>query len=91
VLGYEVKQTLLLHANELNADHFDDLARMMRQRGYTFISLEQALQDKAYQLADAQSSKGISWLHRWALAKGMEMRQEPREPEWLTTLFRTGR
>jgi peptidoglycan/xylan/chitin deacetylase (PgdA/CDA1 family) len=89
-LGYEVKQTLLLHANELNADHFDDLARMMRQRGYNFISLEQALQDKAYALADAQSSKGISWLHRWALAKGMEIKQEPREPGWLTTLFRNG-
>jgi peptidoglycan/xylan/chitin deacetylase (PgdA/CDA1 family) len=90
VLGYEVKQTLLLHANELNADHFDELTRMMRRRGYTFISLEQALQDKAYAQADAQSSKGISWLHRWALAKGMEMRQEPREPEWLTTLFKNG-
>jgi peptidoglycan/xylan/chitin deacetylase (PgdA/CDA1 family) len=90
-LGYEVKQTLLLHANELNADHFDDLARMMRQRGYSFISLEQALQDKAYALADAQSSKGISWLHRWALAKGMELKPEPREPQWLTTLFQNGR
>ena len=71
VLGYEVKQVLLLHANELNADHFDDLARMMRRRGYSFISLEEALKDKAYRLEDAQSSKGISWLHRWALAKGM--------------------
>jgi peptidoglycan/xylan/chitin deacetylase (PgdA/CDA1 family) len=89
-LGYEVKQTLLLHANELNADHFEKLARMMRHRGYTFISLDEALQDKAYALADAQSSKGLSWLQRWALAKGMEMKQEPREPEWLATLFRNG-
>jgi peptidoglycan/xylan/chitin deacetylase (PgdA/CDA1 family) len=88
VVGYEVRQVLLLHANELNADHFDDLARMMRRRGYAFISLEQALQDRAYLLADAPSSKGISWLHRWALAKGMEMRPEPREPEWLTALFK---
>lgn len=88
VVGYEVKQVLLLHSSELNADYFNELARMIRKRGYTFISLEQALRDKAYALADAQSSKGISWIHRWALAKGMEMRQEPREPEWLTTLFR---
>lgn len=88
VLGYEVKQVLLLHANELNADHFDDLARMMRARGYTFISLEQALKDKAYRLEDAQSSKGISWLHRWALTKGMPLREEPREPEWVAALFR---
>lgn len=89
VVGYEVKQVLLLHANELNADHFDDLVSMMKRRGYTFISLEQALQDKAYHLTDAQSSNGISWIHRWALAKGMEMKQEPREPEWLTTLFQS--
>ncbi|MDT5061018.1 MAG: hypothetical protein QOH63_1477 [Acidobacteriota bacterium] len=91
VVGYEVKQVLLLHASELNADHFDDLAQMMKRRGYTFISLEQALEDKAYLLADAPSSKGLSWLHRWALAKGMEMRQEPREPEWVTTLFKSER
>src|SRR5918911_3782492 len=32
VLGYEVKQVLLLHASELNADHFDDLVRMMKRR-----------------------------------------------------------
>lgn len=87
VVGYEVKEVLLLHASELNADHFDELARMMRQRGYTFISLEEALQDKAYALPDAPSSRGLSWLHRWALAKGMKLREEPREPEWLTTLF----
>lgn len=90
VLGYEVKQVLLLHANELNADHFDELARMMRGRGYTFISLEEALKDKAYTLEDAPSSKGISWLHRWALAKGMPLREEPREPEWVAALFNNG-
>jgi peptidoglycan/xylan/chitin deacetylase (PgdA/CDA1 family) len=90
-LGYEVRQVLLLHANEINADHFDELARMMKRRGYAFISLAQALEDKAYRLADAPSSKGLSWLHRWALAKGLEMKQEPREPAWLTTLFQNGR
>lgn len=52
-LGYEVKQTLLLHTNELNADHFDELVGVMRRRGYTFVGLEAALQDKAYSLPDA--------------------------------------
>jgi hypothetical protein len=86
-LGYEVKQTLLLHANDLNADHFDDLARMMKKRGYTFITLEQALKDKAYQLPDAQVTKGLSWIHRWMIAKGMQMRPEPREPQLITEMF----
>ena len=87
VVGYEVKQVLLLHANELNADYFNQLVRMMRKRRYSFITLERALQDKAFSLADAQSMKGLSWIHRWALAKGMELRQEPREPGWLAKLF----
>ena len=88
-LGYEVKQTLLLHANELNADHFDELVSMMRNRGYTFISLDDALKDKAYSLLDAQAKMGLSWLHRWMLAKGLEMRPEPTEPEWISSLHKS--
>lgn len=86
-LGYEVRQTLLLHANELNADHFDALVEMMKRRGYRFISLEEALKDPAYQLPTASSGRGDSWLHRWRLAKGLKMRPEPREPEWLNRLI----
>lgn len=86
-VGYEVKQTLLLHANELNADHFDDLVAMMKRRGYDFISLADALKDKAYGLPDAQVKSGLSWIHRWMIAKGMQMRAEPREPEFIARLF----
>ena len=86
-LGYEVRQTLLLHANQLNADHFEALAAMMRRRGYAFITLDEALQDKAYSLPDAQVKKGLSWIHRWMIAKGMPMRPEPSEPEFIAKLF----
>lgn len=86
-LGYEVRQVLLLHVNELNADHFDDLARMMKRRGYSFVSLDRALEDKAYGLPDAQVQRGYSWIHRWMLARGAEMRPEPREPEFILKLF----
>ena len=86
-LGYEVKQTLLLHASDLNADHFDDLVLMMKRRGYAFISLEEALKDKAYKLPDAQATKGLSWIHRWRLAKGLPLQMEPSEPEFITRLF----
>ncbi|MBL8148508.1 MAG: polysaccharide deacetylase family protein [Blastocatellia bacterium] len=82
-LGYEVKQTLLLHANEINADHFDKLAQMLRKRGYKFITLEEALKDGAYKLPEARSTRGLSWLHRWMLAKGLEMKEEPSEPAWI--------
>ena len=87
LLGYEVKQTLLVHANQLNADHFDALVEMMKRRGYRFITLEDALKDPAYSLPAASSARGDSWIHRWMVAKGMKMRPEPREPEWLTRLI----
>jgi peptidoglycan-N-acetylglucosamine deacetylase len=86
--GYEIKQTLLLHANDLNADHFDDLVQMMKRRGYGFISLEAALKDKAYKLPDAQTTRGLSWIHRWRLAKGLPLQMEPSEPEFIAQLFK---
>jgi peptidoglycan/xylan/chitin deacetylase (PgdA/CDA1 family) len=82
-LGRPMKHTLLLHANDLNADHFPAVVAMLRKRGYTFISLDDALTDPAYRLPEAQSTRGISWLHRWMLAKGLTMREEPLEAEWV--------
>ncbi len=82
-LGREVKQTLLLHANEINADHFDKLAQMLKKRGYKFITLDDALKDEAYKMPEAQSRRGLSWLHRWMLAAGKTMKEEPGEPAWI--------
>ena len=89
-LEREVNQILLLHANELNADLIDRLAEMMRGRGYEFIKLEDALRDPAYELPEVQSNRGLSWIHRWMLAKGHSMRAEPREPEWVSRLLSEG-
>jgi peptidoglycan/xylan/chitin deacetylase (PgdA/CDA1 family) len=84
--GYEVKQILLLHANELNADYAGDLMAMLRTRGYRFITLDAALQDPAYALPDAQAARGPSWLHRWMLAKGLPVQDEPAEPPFVSEL-----
>ncbi|MCB1023386.1 MAG: polysaccharide deacetylase family protein [Acidobacteria bacterium] len=89
-LGREVRQILLLHANEINADHFDKLAEMMKDRGYRFITLEEALKDEAYKMPEVQSMRGLSWLHRWMLAKGLEIKEEPAQPKWIDELFQQG-
>ena len=71
LFGREIKQILLIHANKLNADHFDKLANMMLKRDYKFIPLEKALEDTAYNSPDNFfGASGISWLHRWALTEG---------------------
>jgi peptidoglycan/xylan/chitin deacetylase (PgdA/CDA1 family) len=71
LLGYEVRQTLVLHANSINAERFDELASAMKRRGYEFVTLERALADEAYATPDTYlGSEGISWLQRWALGRG---------------------
>jgi peptidoglycan/xylan/chitin deacetylase (PgdA/CDA1 family) len=84
VVGREFPQVLLLHANELNADLVPDLLAMFRRRGYTFVSLDEALADEAYKLADGYvGRRGFSWIHRWAIGKGLPLRGEPDPPTWV--------
>ncbi|HEX2076119.1 MAG TPA: polysaccharide deacetylase family protein [Longimicrobium sp.] len=92
LFGREIRQVLLLHANNLNADHFGRLAEMYRRRGYSFIPLEQALQDPAYASEDTYTGPaGITWIHRWALTQGRRgafFAGEPTVPEWVQALSR---
>lgn len=69
--GREIPQILLLHANRLNADTTDELVVMLQKRGYSFIEIEEALRDPAYDLPDEWvGAGGITWIHRWALTRG---------------------
>jgi peptidoglycan/xylan/chitin deacetylase (PgdA/CDA1 family) len=88
--GREIRQVLLIHANELNADRFDELAAMMRRRGYKFITLEEALKDPAYAEPDALEKTGISWIHRWRDAKGLPKKWEPDAPKFVYDLYKAG-
>jgi peptidoglycan/xylan/chitin deacetylase (PgdA/CDA1 family) len=78
LFGREIAQTLLVHANALNADHFDRIAAMLKRRGYEFVTLDEALKDKAYEHRDAYTgAMGISWLQRWAITRGGKFKKEP--------------
>ena len=80
LFGREIAQTVLLHANSINADYLDDIARKFKARGYKFITLEEALKDNAYRRPDQfEGAAGISWLHRWAIAEGKQ-KIVPNEP-----------
>ena len=87
LFGRQIPQVLLVHANRLNADHFDELAARIAARGYRFVPLEDAVADEAYRSADTFiGNGGITWLHRWALTRGgMELivPGEPTVPEWV--------
>lgn len=85
ILGREIPQVLLLHANALNADRLDALLKMLEGRGYRFIPLEEALRDSAYRSEDRfTGAGGISWIHRWGLTRQVPKetyRGEPEPPE----------
>jgi len=89
LFGWEMPQTLLIHANFINSDYFDDLAAMFVRRGYKFVDLETALDNIAYKLPDTfVGGGGISWLHRWALGrgKGNVLPDEPTVPDFVLEL-----
>lgn len=84
LLGYELPQIFMLHAHALNAHKIDDLLSMLKRRGYEFVTLEQALQDKAYQQPTTLTGPwGISWLERWALERGHKLKREPQMSEYM--------
>ncbi len=68
VVGRPIKHIFLCHANALNADYFDELCKVMTDRGYSFITLDEALKDDIYKHPDTVLAKGgFSWLHRWKI------------------------
>jgi peptidoglycan/xylan/chitin deacetylase (PgdA/CDA1 family) len=84
IMGYEPKQILLLHANQLEADHIGELLDVMRKRGYRFISLEDALSDQAYSLPDTYiGEEGTGWLDHWAITMGKPPQGAPVFPQWV--------
>jgi peptidoglycan/xylan/chitin deacetylase (PgdA/CDA1 family) len=86
LFGREIPQVLLVHANSLNADTFGALAAMMKKRGYSFVTLDRALEDSAYLSPDTYTgAAGITWLHRWAMTRGpgLVLPDEPQVPDWV--------
>jgi len=84
VVGREIPQILLIHANQLNADQMPQLLAMFRRRGYTFVSLDRALADPAYRLPENYAGPGgFSWIHRWSITKGMKPKGEPDPAPWV--------
>jgi peptidoglycan/xylan/chitin deacetylase (PgdA/CDA1 family) len=83
-IGYEPRQILLLHANQLEADHIGELIELMRKRGYRFITLDDALGDQAYGLPDTYvGQEGTGWIDHWAVTMGKPPQGVPVFPQWV--------
>jgi peptidoglycan/xylan/chitin deacetylase (PgdA/CDA1 family) len=87
----EIPLVLLLHANQINADHLGTILTRLETRGYRFATLERALADSAYRSRDTYVGPvGPSWLVRWAVSRGMDVPDEPREEKWVADVASGG-
>jgi len=89
-LGYEPRQVLLLHADELDTDTLGDLVRMLRARGYRFITLREALFDPAYHQPDRYDDSvdgGVSWVEHWAYTMHKDVLGGPEPPEYIQSAY----
>ena len=91
LFGREIPQVLLSHANELNARAMPFLLERLEKRGYAFVTLDEALADPAWKSPDGYFGPwGPSWLHRFAAARGEDVkalfRAEPEAPKWVADL-----
>ena len=84
LLGYEPKQVILLHGNWLEADHIGELIDLLQKRGYQFVTLQDALSDPAYSMADEfVGEEGSNWLDHWAITQGHPPINTPVFPQWV--------
>jgi peptidoglycan/xylan/chitin deacetylase (PgdA/CDA1 family) len=85
LFGRAIPHVLVLHANSLNADYFGALAAMLEQRGYRFISLDDAIRDSAYASPPGSGGfEGESWLENWSRQAGLRPPQQPPVPDFVT-------
>jgi peptidoglycan/xylan/chitin deacetylase (PgdA/CDA1 family) len=89
-----IPQTLLLHANTLNAEVLDIVLSRLEARGYRFITLEEATADAAYATPDTMvTASGPTWFWRWATTLKVHLsgKDDPEVPEWVMEAYRAKR
>ncbi len=88
LFGYQLPQILLIHCSELNSVSLRDSIAIMRKRGYSFITLDEAMSDPAYSGPGKYASDGGSWFELTADAIGKHVVDdaEGRVPKWVTEL-----
>ena len=83
IFGRNIRHTWLLHVNLINSYAMEDLLKIVDELGYKFVTLDRALEDKAYLEPDNYYAPfGVSWLYRWDFTRGkvVDWSQDP-EPD----------
>jgi Predicted xylanase/chitin deacetylase len=88
IFGRPIAHILLLHANELNGDNFDALIKVLKDRGYQFVTLEEALKDSFYKSPDKYSANS-DWLASWAASR-IKRYDPPMPADFIMDIYKQG-
>ncbi len=81
VFGHPIKHVLLLHLGAFSATILPDLFDLMKQEGFTFVTLEDAQSDPAYDTdPDAGSKYGGTLLEQWMDVRHLSYPDLPKKP-----------
>jgi peptidoglycan/xylan/chitin deacetylase (PgdA/CDA1 family) len=85
LFGRQIKHILLIHANELTADNFEALVKVFKDKGYQFITVEEALQDSIYRFPPKYAPTS-DWLSHWTQSEGKRF-EMPSPPDYIQQIF----
>lgn len=92
LFGENINQILLLHASWLNSDYIDSIIKMLDKNGYSFVNMDEALEDELYLTPiNVYGDWGISWLDRWAFSQGKKgdfFNDDPATPGYIKQMAR---
>lgn len=72
VLGGQLKHIMRLHMGIATASFIEDTVRLLKERGYRFVSLQEALADPAYETEEEYVGPlGLSFIDRVAATRGL--------------------
>jgi len=89
--GHAIPIVSLMHCDLLNADALDAVLTMLERHGYRFITIDEAMSDRAFSTKDAfANGDGLLWQFRWmpTLGKEMDFSGNPPLPEWVNALWK---
>ena len=81
VFGRKISHVLLLHLGAYSSVILPELFDLLRSKGFTFVTLDEAQQDPAYLTdPDAGSSNGGTLLEQWMDARKLKYPPVPKKP-----------
>jgi peptidoglycan/xylan/chitin deacetylase (PgdA/CDA1 family) len=81
LFGREIRHVLLLHLGAFSSSILPDLLALLRQKGFSFVTLEEAEQDAIYASdPDAGSKNGGTLLEQWLDARKLKYPPAPDKP-----------